>query len=362
MKTAYNSEFLSNYFVQKEAKTWFKSGILNIQEFENIKSEFPNVFYSPNLIIRIMLLIASFIGVSGLTGVFSMAFYDENSFQFFAILFGFAFIFFLEFLIKKQNHFKSGITEASLYTAIGFIIGGLASISDFNVHFSLICCIIIFSLASIRYIDIVSTILALISFSGLIFYELYEAGGIFKNIIPIVFLILFSIIYFLILIYLSGNYFVVRELSVNLMNLTITQNGDIPLAFLFYFLTIVTPIAYLYYGIIKRNIIFIRIGLIILAFSVFTFKYYFSLGYPEITLTIAGILMILAAIYILNYLKTIRNGFTREKLISEPWENSNLKAFIISQTMGGNVNENNSNNELEYGGGKFGGGGAGSEF
>lgn len=387
MKSAYNLEFLTNYFVQKEAKTWFKSEIINSQEFENIKTEFPIVFYSPSIIIRIMLFIAFMIGASGISSVLSMAFYTLNIWEYGSITIGFLLFVLLEFLIRKQNHYKSGVTEASLYSAIGFILAGIISLSDLNVHFSLIFCILIFTISAIRYLDIVSTILAITSFSGLIFYELFEAGGIFKNIIPIVFFIIFSVAYFainkylknekkwawqqnifvaecisLIMIYLSVNYFIVRELSVNLMNLNIPQNGDIPLAFLFYFLTIIIPSVYIYLGINKRNITFLRIGLIAFAFSVFTFKYYYSLGYPEITLTIAGLIMISTSFFLLNYLKTIRNGFTREKLISEPWENSNLKAFIISQTMGGNVTENNSNNELEFGGGKFGGGGAGSEF
>jgi len=53
----------------------------------------------------------------------------------------------------------------------------------------------------------------------------------------------------LLLIYASGNYLVVRELSVNLMDLVLNERRNIPFAFLFYLLTVAIPIGYLYFGI-----------------------------------------------------------------------------------------------------------------
>ena len=104
----------------------------------------------------------------------------------------------------------------------------------------------------------------------------------------------------------------------------------------------------------------LRVSLVVLAFSVFTFKYYFSLGHPEITFTLAGTILLSITILLLNYLKIIRNGFTRENILAEKWANLNAEGFIISQTMGGNqvtVKE-----QFKGGGGSFGGGGASSGF
>ena len=81
----------------------------------------------------------------------------------------------------------------------------------------------------------------------------------------------------LLLFYCSANYFVVRELSIELMGLHFTEGEDIPFALLFYFLTAATPLFYVFYGIKNRLILWIRVGLICIAASVFTFKFYFSL-------------------------------------------------------------------------------------
>jgi uncharacterized membrane protein YgcG len=119
---------------------------------------------------------------------------------------------------------------------------------------------------------------------------------------------------------------------------------------------VLIPVGYLYFGIKNKDLVLLRVSLLVLAFSVFTFKYYFSLGHPEITFTLAGIILLAISILLLNYLKTPKHGFTRENMLTEKWGNMNAEAFIISQTMGGNqvtVKE-----EFKGGGGGFGGGGA----
>ncbi len=165
---------------------------------------------------------------------------------------------------------------------------------------------------------------------------------------------------FLLLVYCGGNYFVVRELSVNLMDLQIEQGSDIPFAILFYLLTILIPCVYLYFGIKKKDIVLIRVSLFVFAFAAFTFKYYYSLGPPEVTLTIAGIIVFALTMVMMNYLKEIRNGFTRENLLSEKWASTNLQAFVISQTLGGN--QASSSVTDTPGGGEFGGGGSSESF
>ena len=74
----------------------------------------------------------------------------------------------------------------------------------------------------------------------------------------------------------------------------------------------------------------------------------------------AGIILLILTILLLNYLKTIRYGFTRENTLGEKWTNVNAEAFIISQTMGGN--QVTTNEQFKGGGGGFGGGGATGTF
>jgi hypothetical protein len=234
-------------------------------------------------------------------------------------------------------------------------------------------------------LDLITTVAAIGALAGIIFYNCFEAGGIFKQIIPFVFIFSFSVIYFLVrklksqsdlkiwsdnllvleiicllLIYASGNYLVVRELSVNLMDLNLQEGEDIPFAFLFYLLTVAVPVGYLYFGIKNKDMALLRTSLILLAFSVFTFKYYYSLGHTEITLMIAGSVLIGVAIVLMRYLKTMRNGFTGENLLSSKWANMNLEAFVISQTMGGN--QTDAIKTEMGGGGSFSGGGSSESF
>jgi hypothetical protein len=245
--------------------------------------------------------------------------------------------------------------------------------------------IVVLSFAAYRYLDLLTTVAAFLTFAYMVFYLFYDFGGIFQQIIPFVFIACFAPLYFLskklktksdlsiwnhnlliieslslLMIYLAGNYMVVRELSVNLMELALAEGEDIPFAFIFYGFTVLFPVAYLFFGIKNKDIVLIRVSLLVLAFSVFTFKFYYGFGHPEITLTIAGVILLGISLVVFNYLKIIRNGFTRENLLSEKWTSLNAEAFIISQTLGGNqvtVDES-----FQGEGGSFGGGGSSGSF
>jgi hypothetical protein len=386
MKFAYNSTWLKNLHTVKEAKRWQKHDWISKVEFEKISSLYQSSFYHPNLFIRILLFIATLIALSGVSGLLGLMFASagETALPILCILYGMGSMVFLEIVfIKNNNHYKSGVNEAILYHSIGFILGGIAWITDGHIAAILICAILIFGFSSIRFIDLISTVCGLCSLAYLIFYLLYQAGGIIQSLIPFALIIFFSGFYFLILkwknkkeneswedgliiveafsllvIYAAGNYLVVRELSISMMNLQLEEGQDIPFAWLFYFLTVAIPILYLYFGIKKKDLVMIRVSLVAIAFAVFTFKYYFSLGHHEITLTVGGVILIGISLWLFRYLKTPRNGFTAENILSERWGNANLSAFLISQTMGGNKTPERSD-EM---GGTFGGGGSTDSF
>lgn len=384
MKSAYNETGLYNLAVLKESKRWMKQQLIEENQFQKISEAYKSPFYHPNFIIRILLFIAALFALSGVTGLFTVFIIDigEKAISTGCIIYGIvSFIFLEKVFIENNHHYKSGVTEALLYHACGFTIGGVAVLFEFNEHAWLFACLIILTFAAVRYLDLVCTLLATLSFAGILFYEFYNLGGIFQQVIPFVFILAFTPLYFvakklkknnalkfwfnnllivesvsLLLIYAAGNYLVVRELSIELMGLYLEEGNDIPFAFIFYTLTVLIPVVYLYFGIKNKDMVLLRVSLIVLAFSVFTFKYYFSLGHPEITFTVAGVILLVISIALLNYLKKQRNGFTHENILSEKWGNLNAEAFIISQTMGGNrvvVDDT-----MKGGGGEFGGGGA----
>lgn len=389
MRSAYNETSLYNLFVLKEVKRWWKHGLIQDGQYNTIRENYICPLFHPNFIIRILLFIAGMIALSGVTGTFMlfMTAFDPGVevWSFASILYGVGAFFFLKYVFINNKHYKSGITEILLYHAIGYTFGGLMGLTDFNVHFMLFTGVIVLSFAAYRYVDLLTTLAATLTLAGLVFYEFYNMGGIFQQIIPFVIILFFTPLYFiarslkqkpsswlwtqnliiieaisLLLIYAGGNYLVVRELSIALMDLVLEEGQDIPFAILFYGLTLLIPVIYLYLGIKKKDVILLRVSLILVALSVFTFKYYYGFHHPEITLTVAGALLLIISYVLFNYLKIIRGGFTRDNLLSEKWSSMNVEAFVVSQTLGGN--QVKANDQFKGGGGEFGGGGASGSF
>jgi hypothetical protein len=388
MKSAYNLLWVYNLAVIKEAKRWAKHSFITEDQLMLIDEAYKVPFYHPNIIIRLLLFVAALVALSGVTGLLTLMVIEagQKVISILCVLYGIGSFVALEKMFIAKNHFKSGVTEAILYYSCGFIIGGVAGLVDFeSIQLILLVCLLVFTFAAIRYLDLITTALAIASLAAIVFYNCFEAGGIFKQVIPFVFILIFSAIYFttkklqrqvklnawhynlliveticLLLVYLSGNYLVVRELSVNLMDLSLEEGADIPFAYLFYFFTIIIPLSFLYFGIKRKDIVLLRVSLIVLAFSVFTFKYYYSLGHPEITITVAGIILVGITILLMRYLKIIRAGFTRKNLMASKWGTMNVEALLISQTMGGNQPGNITTDT--GGGGDSGGGGASTSF
>jgi hypothetical protein len=211
-----------------------------------------------------------------------------------------------------------------------------------------------------------------------------KSGPVFTNLLPFIVMFIFSGGYFLgsrlekknalqiwenqintlqalclALVYVGGNYFIVRELGQSLNGTYLEPGQDIPFAWLFYTLTAVVPLFYLYRGITTRNRIFIWVGLAAAGFSVFTFKFYFSLGHPEVTITFAGALLLGIAFYALNYLKSPKNGITRQRIAAANLDFLTSEAILISQTMASTTQPHQKD---VFGGGGFGGGGASGNF
>jgi uncharacterized membrane protein YgcG len=373
--------------VIKEGKRWAKHNFITTDQLAQINEVYKTPFYHPNFIIRILLFVAILLALSGATGLFFVVVSDsgETGISIASILYGLISFVVLEKAFIANNHFKSGLTEAIMYHACGFTIGGVGGLVDFDSpQIMLITSLLVFAFAGWRYLDLLTTVCAVLSFAGILFYNFYQAGGILQQIIPFVFIIAFGVLYWrikklkesekyelwtnnlivvevisLLFIYAAGNYLVVRELSVNLMNLELQEGDNIPFAFIFYLLTVAIPVGFLVAGIKNKDIVLLRVSLLVLAFSVFTFKHYYIPGYTEIILTFAGGFLIGISIILMRYLKVMRNGFTGDNLLSERWADMNVEAFIISQTMGGNIAHSGSD---VGGGGDSGGGGASTKF
>jgi hypothetical protein len=278
-----------------------------------------------------------------------------------------------------------------LYSALGFILSGiLFSIDDDSTNGMLVTSILFLPFliaASIRYIDTIASIFTVLCVYTLFFLFLLKLGDIAKLIMPFALMILSAAIYVIakkqkqkafllpwkncliaaeciamIVFYLSCNYYVIRESSIEFFDMELAIGEDIPLAFVFYFLTASVPLLYVFMGLKNKDKISLWIGLLLVAIAVLTFKYYFSLGHPEITLTIAGIIMIMVAYFSIRYLKMDKHGITfKEDIDEDNFLKTNAEALLVAQSFSQQVHtpqqpENN------LGGGDFGGAGSGGKF
>ena len=100
------------------------------------------------------------------------------------------------------------------------------------------------------------------------------------------------------------------------------------------------------------------IGLLAVGFSIFTYRFYFSVLPVEIALTLGGVILIALAGGCIHYLRTTKNGLTSQP-DDEP-RGLNLESIIISEVMQNKIPQQG--DSFQFGGGDAGGGGAGGEY
>src|SRR5689334_6369533 len=78
MKFAYNETWLQNLHLVKDAKQWMVSGLISKEQLSVIAERHPSLFYHPNFIIRILLLLATGIVLSSITGLLVLVVMDAD--------------------------------------------------------------------------------------------------------------------------------------------------------------------------------------------------------------------------------------------------------------------------------------------
>lgn len=342
---AYEIAELEKKKVLSESKDIYNNNVINEEQYSHIVEEYESKLYTPSIFMRITLFISFFLGISFAIGFFSMFMLSgmESVVYIFLFLVGFLIIFITEkVVIKEKLHFKSGATEAGIYYGIGLIVGSLSPILFDSVLLSLTLGLLISVIILIRYLDILGLLSSIFFVISIVFYSITEIGGIVEVLMPFIFMTLFSVIYWLtsklqkrftsivfdnlfvilksitlIVIYISTNYFVVRELSIELMGLRLSEFEDIPFAILFYGLTILIPLAYLLFGIKLKSYLILRVGILTSIITLVTFQHYFFYDYTMLSVLISGAILIFLTLALFKYLKSSKNGFTSEKLFQD---------------------------------------------
>ncbi|MGE0568314.1 MAG: hypothetical protein AB7O73_10225 [Bacteroidia bacterium] len=397
----YDKEKIENIRLLKKAKQWYAYQLIDDTKMASVMKACKSDLFRPNIFIRICLFLLACFVVSAVMGLFSLMLlpmFDAITGEVFTIIFSLLFLIIsavaLEFFTNILKLYGSGVDDALLYTAISCFISFIAFAFGDNLKeedaFMLIAFLLVpvSFFAMMRYLDRIMTLTTIVSFYTFLFFAVMKIGPIAKYIMPFVFMIVSYIVLVVIrknenfwenrylnrskfilqfvgltVLYMSGNYFIIRETSIEQFGLVLEKGEDIPMAWFFYLFTVVVPIVYLYLGIKRKDKLYLWTGLLVLAATALTFKYYFSLGHPEIVLTLAGLLMILVAYLAI---KKLKNGHVLLTDEADPNEDSYFKkhteALAIAQSFGTQGALGNTADGVNMGGGEFGGAGSGGKY
>lgn len=384
MKKAYNETWVENLHIQYQAAMWKSKNLLTGEQEEQAKTLFAEKFYRPGIFVKIGLFLFGVIACSFFVGFLSLFIYDTSSevgFSALSLICCAGFVFFLEYLIKTKNLFHSGVDNALLYAAV---TAAMVPVFLLFEHAPLWAyCLIALAIiipATLRYADLLGPV-AIFGLVFTIMAQLMMEFALGKALLPFAVMLLSAVIYglarknktiyyrecrqifevlSLVTFYLGGNYLVVRELNALISGLNVTVAPQIAFAPLFYFFTFGIPLLYIVAGLKRADRVLFSVGLLAIAFSAYTYVNYFSSLSASQELVLAGVLMIVTSIALIKYLHTPKHGISDEQHRKNSLEN--LQAVIAAQELGVTPATPGLGPGLEFGGGTFGGGGAGEVY
>lgn len=386
---AYNTQWLDNVVIQRELLDACNENFISKEEKETAGKLYADGFYKPNIFIRIGLFILTVVIVSFSTGLVSLVLLssakNETVFALLLILSGSIAYSALELMVQHKHHYKSGVDDALLWMSGICIVSGLNVAVTISITANSIIIFVIALYFLLRFANALMGVLVTLSLLAITFLSYSKWGAIAKATTPFLLMLLAASIYFfannlsrkislrhykngliliqivsLIAAYTVVNYFVVRNGIIAMFNLDLKDGEGIPLGGLFWFFTFFIPFVYIFRGIQKKEVVLLRVGLLLVAAIVFTVRYYHTVLPLEIAMTVGGLILIAVAYALIQFLKQPQYGFTYEVLDGKHLPDKiNIEALIIAETF---VPPQPADNINGFGGGSFGGGGARGDF
>ncbi|SHI30923.1 hypothetical protein SAMN02745146_0475 [Hymenobacter daecheongensis DSM 21074] len=384
--------------VQKLARRWQRQQLISAPQMEAIKAAYPLSYYRPHVFIRVGLFVFTLFGCCAAAGLIpGLLGFQNFNFILLALLCAGGSLLLLEHLIRESQLYHSGSDNALLYFSLTCLIFavfyavGEATPAPYRASFSLTNPFLLLALlptlgllmaAVIRYADrwvaAVTYCTYLLLVAG---FLLQFAAG--RLVLSFAIMLASAAAYALVLrlarrpdylyykpcfdllkalalitFYLGGNYLVVREGNAALSALTVSR--QVPFAPLFHFFTAGIPLLYIVVGLRRPHRTWLIVGLLALAFSLYTLRFYRALLPPEIAATLAGAVLISLTVWAFRYLRTPRHGLSAA---AEGDENKdsllNLESLVVAQTAHAPTPQPRG---FEFGGGSSGGGGADGKY
>lgn len=387
---AYNPQWLNNLLLRAQAEKAAAAHCISEEEKQAVFAAHPAGFYTPNVFVRVGLFILTVVILVFGMGLISLLFLSSGSEKIFGgmfVFFGLCFYGGLELMVSK-NHYRSGVDDALLWTSAACIIGGINALGPVAAEVNAVIVFFTASFLFLRFTNAVMAAIAALSLLALLFLVLTRWGPAASAITPFVLMPAAALLYFLskkllrapqwkqytdglmlvaitalVCIYVAGNYFVVREASIEMFNLSLAEGQDIPLGWLFWLFTLAIPLLYILRGIQQKDAVLLRVGLLLVAAIVFTVRYYYHVLPAETAMVLGGILFIAIAYALIKYLHTPKHGFTykEQKADKNFMDRLQVESLVIAQTFSGPV-QPGSDTGTRFGGGSGGGGGATGDF
>jgi hypothetical protein len=382
---AYNKELLENGLLLKEAKRLFKMKFISKEQLNAVVQQLPQL-QSSTIFIRFGFFLLGLFLFSSIAGFLAMFLVNLISSNYQVLIYLYAIIGLVgSEVFARKSFYGHGLDDAFVLSwQVVFCAAIGASFESSTLVFAVL--FVIALLSCIRYVNTISALLCCIGLVGFFITLITELKVLSRMYLPFIGLTLALLIYAvyhkwntnsnyfiyrnalqltkifsLVLGYASVNYMVVRELSESLMGVVVTKGNDIPLAFLFYGLTFIIPLVYIYFALLKKDRTVLTVGLLALGYSFFTIRFYYSLMPIETALILAGVLLFAISFFSIKKLQHKTSGITFQP---DRDANSNIilnaQALIINSQISTKPVMDES--KMPFGGGGFSGGGSGEIF
>jgi len=111
----------------------------------------------------------------------------------------------------------------------------------------------------------------------------------------------------------------------------------------------------------NKTLLLCGVGCLVTSFV--SFRFYHSLLPTEWALFIVGLLLILSGYWLIKYLKETKNGYSSQNIYQQSNKNALLESMIASQVAVSSASAiDKTQNDIQFGGGSSGGGGANGVF
>ena len=393
MKTWYLQSNIHNLLTMEQAGSWFRRGLISTGQYFSIQAASRPAYKRSNFFIRAGMFVLTLIACSGSFGLFGLilnVFDGEAGLKVILMLASALSFFILHRFIREKGHYCTGVDDALLYCGLGLLITFIQlTFNHLNADFMLVLYLSSFPFllaASVLFIDRLLSILSFFCLLAIVFLLVLKAGTGGKMLLPFIVMFFSAGIYLLTrksskednlfiwkecfryvgyaamaVFYLAGNYFVVREGNALLSGAPLPEGEDIPMAFLFYAWTVLLPVAYCWAGLKRREYAFLNAGILFVFVAVLTIRHYYSVLPLEWALVAGGFIVLAGSSWAWYFLKKPKYGITsKEDSAKASLLKLAAESLVIAQTFGQEAAVKDEG--TAFGGGEFGGGGAGGKY